>query len=58
MHGKNIPPMEVSCSYLSSYLNSIWHLDTMSTSEVINGKTPVVVEASLKVAKTKLLPQP
>ena len=58
MHGKNIPPMEVSCSYLSSYLNSIWHLDTMSTSEVINGKTLVFVEASLKVDKTKLLPQP
>lgn len=40
-HGKNIPPPEVSKSFLCSYLNSIHDVKHLSIEQVIKGKNPV-----------------
>lgn len=46
-HGKTIPSVEVSCSFLSSYYNLFCQI-ALSVEEIIKGKSPMVLDVSAK----------
>ena len=46
-HGKLIPPLEVSCSFLISYYNSFNQI-SLSIEENIKGKSPMLVDVPVK----------
>ena len=52
MHAKYIPPTEVSCDYLCSYLNSLLQLGCMGVEEVIKGKAPMLMEPVIEKTRS------
>ncbi|KAE8813400.1 retrotransposon unclassified [Hordeum vulgare] len=41
VHGKTVPPLDISCSFLASYYNSYKNI-SLSVEDTVKGKTPVM----------------
>lgn len=54
IHGKPIPPLDISCSFLSSYYNSYKNI-FLSVEEILKGKTPVM-ECAPPLASSAIQP--
>ncbi|KAE8815645.1 protein transport protein sec24 [Hordeum vulgare] len=52
IHGKTIPPLDISCSFLSSYYNSYNDI-AMSVEEILKGKTPITASAHAMIIPSK-----
>ncbi|KAE8818794.1 hypothetical protein D1007_03392 [Hordeum vulgare] len=52
IHGKTIPPLDISCSFLSSYSNS-YNDVAMSVEEILKGKTPITASAHAMIIPSK-----
>lgn len=51
MHGKEVPPVEVSKNFLCTYLSSIHNIKNLSIEEIIKGKSTVVDVGPTQVAR-------